>query len=248
MIGALEKNVMRQDVVVTIGRDNWDDEIVGRIVIVIVRASKNLSKLANDEFVQLDDLVVVPRMFLVVVVTGRVAGPDDEIDFIADVVTNPVEGGVDQRQRGVAARRLGAVVARCAVATVAGAVLGGAAIGLVEGVGVEVCETESACDAISRAGCVPVMWRNLPVRGRDWDDGVRSRCAAGTLSALADEAISAEARAQRTMMAEEGRRTGKQPGGCGALYISLLFVAGASATEKHNLASARGTSLFTTRA
>lgn len=152
MIGALEENVMRQDVIITIGRDNWDDEIVGRIVIVIVRASKNLSELADDEFVQLDDLVVVPRVFLVVVVAGRVAGPDDEVDFIADVVANPVESGVDQCQWGVAARRLGAVVARCAVATVAGAVLGGAAIGLVEGVGVEVCKTESACDAISRAG------------------------------------------------------------------------------------------------
>ena len=47
-------------------------------------------------------MLLVARDVFVVVVAGGVAGPDYEVDFVAEVVGEPVEGGVDEGEGGVA--------------------------------------------------------------------------------------------------------------------------------------------------
>lgn len=130
--------------------------------------AKDLDKLGDHKFVLVDNLLVRPRYLLVVVVAGRVAGPDDKVDLILDVVVYPLERLVDEGIGRVASRRLCAVDASRAALAMACGGGGGAGIRLVEGVGVEVCTMTLAGGERGRHGagggaCIPVICRNLPV-------------------------------------------------------------------------------------
>jgi len=89
-------------------------------------------------------------------VAGAVAGPDDEVDLVLEVLLDPGEGGVDEGVRGVAVGRLGAVGAGVALAAVAGVVLVGRGVAFVELVGVEVCGGSAgagpAVESVRRTG------------------------------------------------------------------------------------------------
>lgn len=61
---------------------------------------------------------------LVVVVTDRVAGPDDEIDLILDILFDPTERLVDQGEGRIAVRPLLSKVSCLPFAVVAGTVVG----------------------------------------------------------------------------------------------------------------------------
>lgn len=77
-------------------------------------------------------------MPLVVVVAGGVAGPDDKVYLVFDVLVDEVERFVDEGKGAVAGSRFGAVDAGAALAAMAGRVRSGRRVRFVEGVGVEV--------------------------------------------------------------------------------------------------------------
>lgn len=113
---------MGEYVIVANGRDDGDDEVIRRVVIIVVGAGEDLPELVDDQLVEVLDLLVAAGVFLVVVVAGRIAGPDDEVNVIADVVADPIEGGIHKGQRRVASRCLCAVVTCRAMSAMAGAV------------------------------------------------------------------------------------------------------------------------------
>lgn len=86
----------------------------------------------------MQDLLDAARELLVVVVACRVAGPDDEINRVFDVLIYPVKGRIDQREGAVTVARLGAISTSRAFLSMACCVFIGSGIGLVEGVGMEV--------------------------------------------------------------------------------------------------------------
>ena len=73
--------------------------------------------------------------------TRRIASPDDKVDRVLEFVANPVEGGIDERDRRVAVGRLGTVEACGAMASMAHAVFIYRRVDLVERVRVKVCST-----------------------------------------------------------------------------------------------------------
>jgi hypothetical protein len=85
----------------------WHDVVVAKrwhnrnhIVIgtspVLVRDAKYLPELVNQELILRYDLLLGTSVFLIVVVSRRVAGPDDKVDVVLDVVVDPSERLVDQ--------------------------------------------------------------------------------------------------------------------------------------------------------
>lgn len=70
---------------------------------------------------------------------GGIAGPDDKVDRVLELVTDPVKGGIDERYGRVAVGRLGTIVTCRAVASMACAVRVDRGMNLVEGVWMEVC-------------------------------------------------------------------------------------------------------------
>ena len=102
LVRPLEEDVVRHNVVVAKGRHDGDHIVVGPSA-VLVRHAKHLPKLLDQKFILAYDLLLRARMLLVVVVSRRVARPDDEVDIIPDIVLDPSECLIDQRKGGVAA-------------------------------------------------------------------------------------------------------------------------------------------------
>lgn len=101
LVRSLEKDVVRHDVVIA---KCWHDRnhIVVDTSAVLVRHAEYLAKLLNQELVLADDLLLRARMFLVVVVSRRVARPNYEVDIILDIVFDPFERLIHQRKWRIA--------------------------------------------------------------------------------------------------------------------------------------------------
>lgn len=104
-------------------------------------------------------------MPLVVVVAGGVAGPDDKVYLVFDVLVDEVERFVDEGKGAVAGSRFGAVDAGAALAAMAGRVRSGRRVRFVEGVGVEVYNRLRFCAMRRWELHKPETCRNLPCRG-----------------------------------------------------------------------------------
>lgn len=89
---------MRHDVVVPERRHNRDHIVVNSPA-VLVGHTKHLSKLCDQELVLTYDLLLRTCMFLVVVVSRRVARPDYEVDIVLNIVVDPSERLIDKRER-----------------------------------------------------------------------------------------------------------------------------------------------------
>lgn len=123
-VRTLLEDVMRQDVVVAKGRDYRHDEVVGRIVVRLVLVlCKDFVEFVDEQLVEVGDLLYISRYLLVVVMARGIAGPDDKVDRVLELVADPVEGGIDERNRRVAVGRLGTIITCWAVASMACAVL-----------------------------------------------------------------------------------------------------------------------------
>ena len=107
-----------------------------------------------------------PWDFFVVVVTRRVACPDDEVYGVFEVFVNPVEGCIDQGYGRIAVRGFCAELACRALTSMTGLVIFGGGVSLVEGIWVEVCGRVSESLAREANGkglaVLPVMCKNLP--------------------------------------------------------------------------------------
>jgi hypothetical protein len=206
LVRPAQEDVVGHDVVVAKGGHNGNDVVVdGRMV--ALRLAKDLCELVDEKFILADDLLLSAGNLLVVVVAGRVASPDDKVDVVLDVVVDPLERLVDKREGRVASRRLCAVDASRAALAVAGGVLGGARIGLVEGIGMEVCDVQEAAGQLpgraracsarrgSRRGSSPNEERaDQRVSRAEHDvaaDGVSTRAAVGGAVIIYNAALSA---------------------------------------------------------
>ena len=169
LVRALQENVVRHDVVVAKRRHNWNHIIVGPSP-VLVRHPEHLSELVYQVFILVNDLLLCAGVLLIVVVSRRVACPNDEINVIPDVVLDPLERLVHQRKRRITPRRLCAVDASRPSLAVACCVLGGARVRLVERVRVEICNLSSAAGSYSVSHQnhmnSPVTCRKRPVSFR----------------------------------------------------------------------------------
>ena len=95
-VGSWGKDVVGKDVVVSEIWDDWNGQIVGGICIVdIVALAKHFNKFADKKFVRLDDLMLGPWYELIIVVAGRVAGPDNKINRAFQIVIDPLESSID---------------------------------------------------------------------------------------------------------------------------------------------------------
>lgn len=137
-VWAGEQDIVRHDIVVAKRRHNGYLERLGG-VLPILAIAKDLGQLLHHELVLRDDFILRAGVFLVVVVACRVAGPDDEVDVVGDMLFYPVERCVDEGDGRVACRRFGAVVASGPMFVVAGGRRLGAGVGPVVRVGMEVC-------------------------------------------------------------------------------------------------------------
>jgi hypothetical protein len=104
-----------------------------------VRLAKDFQKFVYDELVLLYDLVLAARYPFVIVVSGRVARPDDKVDVVSYVVLDPFESDIEERLRRVAGRSFGAIDASRAGSSMAGAFFGRRRVGLVVRVLVDIC-------------------------------------------------------------------------------------------------------------
>lgn len=112
-IRASVKDIMGQDVIVSKGWYDRNDQVVGRIVVRFVFAlAEDFVELVDEELIQFNDLLGVSREPLVIVMASRITSPDDKVDLVFDLVTNPVKRCVDQGDWRIAVGSLGAVVAR----------------------------------------------------------------------------------------------------------------------------------------
>jgi hypothetical protein len=143
LIRPLEEDVVRHNVVVAKGWHDGDHIVVGSSA-VLVRHAKHLPELLDQKLVLAYDLLLRARMLLVIVVPRRVARPDDEVDVVPDILLDPSERLVDQREGGVAPRRLRAIDACGSSLAVTCRLRSRARVRLVERVWVEVCVLWSA--------------------------------------------------------------------------------------------------------
>jgi hypothetical protein len=88
-------------------------------------------------------LLDISGNLLVVVVTRRIAGPDDKVDRVLEFVADPVEGGIDEGDGRVAVGCLGTVEACGTMTSVTRAVFVYGRVDLVEGIRMEVCRMAS---------------------------------------------------------------------------------------------------------
>jgi hypothetical protein len=139
-VRALGHDVVRQDVVVAnVGNDRDDVVIVGiAISLVAIAFAKDLEHLVDHELVELGDLSRRAWVVLIVVVTRRVSRPDDKVNLIPKLFSNPFYRLVDQCYGAVAIADLSAVDACRALPMVTGSVFGGGRIYFVETIGMEV--------------------------------------------------------------------------------------------------------------
>jgi hypothetical protein len=91
------EDIVRQDIIVAKGGNDWNDLVICRIVIrLLVVLSEDFVEFSHEQLVELGDLLDVSGNFLIVVVTRRIASPDDKVDRVLELVANPVEGGIDE--------------------------------------------------------------------------------------------------------------------------------------------------------
>ncbi|KAL8881566.1 MAG: hypothetical protein Q9198_001250 [Flavoplaca austrocitrina] len=139
-VGTLGENIMRKDIVVAeVGHDGYGEVVGGIGVIDVVVLAKHLDELLDEHLIQPDDLSLAAWDELVVIVTSGIAGPDDEVDGIFEIVVDPLESSIDQGEGGITIGFLGAEdagIARAPVASII-AVCGGELA--VEWVWVEIC-------------------------------------------------------------------------------------------------------------
>lgn len=138
-----QQNIMRHNVVISKSRDDRNPECLRRIFLIRPTA-KHLGELLHHKLILRDYLILSARLLLVVIVSRRVAGPDDKIHVIGYIVLDPVHGRVDEGNGRVAARCFGAIVAGRSMFSVAGSVRLGARIRLVVRVWMEVWTTSLA--------------------------------------------------------------------------------------------------------
>lgn len=137
-IRPLNKDIMRQNVVIPKRRHNRYPELLQARPVIAFASPKHLFELVHQHAVLAQHLRFRSRDLLVVVVARRVARPDYKVDFVGEVLGDPGEGCVDEGQGGVAVAGFGAVVACCAMAAVTGEAGFGGGVRFVEGVGVDV--------------------------------------------------------------------------------------------------------------
>lgn len=88
---------MRQNVIVAKCRDDRHDEVVGRIVIrLILILREDFVELFDEQLVELGYLLHISRYLLVVVMACGIAGPDDKVDRVLELIADPVECGIDE--------------------------------------------------------------------------------------------------------------------------------------------------------
>lgn len=118
------------DIIVTKSWDNGNYEslVVGKCV----------DKGICNSAVHSQDFAIAAGYFLITVMAGRVARPNDKINGVLQVGRNPIEGRINQRQRGVAVGCLSAINSSWAMASVASHVLFRGCVGFVILVGMKI--------------------------------------------------------------------------------------------------------------
>jgi hypothetical protein len=87
---------MGHNVIVAKRRHNGYGILLGvRAILAVAGFPEHLSKLADNELVLVYDLLRRTWNLFIVVVPRRVAGPDDEIDLIFEMLLDPPECLVD---------------------------------------------------------------------------------------------------------------------------------------------------------
>ncbi len=97
-----------------------------------VSISKHLVELAHEIAVLVEDLLLAPWKFLIIVVPCRVTSPDDKVDVVFKILFNPLEGRVDKGIWRVAVRCLGAIDSSRTLEAVAGGFFIGGRVHFVE--------------------------------------------------------------------------------------------------------------------
>ena len=162
-VGTLGENIMRKDIVVAeVGHDG-DGEVVGGIsVIDVVVLAKDVDELLDEHLIQPDDLGLTAWDEFVVVVTSGITGPNDEVDFVFEIVVDPFESSVDQGEGRITISLLGAEdagIARAPVTSII-AVCGGELA--VEWVWVEICMQQLSVRTLPSGVTWPI-WRTCDV-------------------------------------------------------------------------------------
>jgi hypothetical protein len=86
-----------QYVVVAKCGNDWNDKIVGRIVVrLFLVLAKDFVEFVHEQLIQLNNLLYISGYLLVVVMACRVACPDDKVDRVLELMANPVEGRIDE--------------------------------------------------------------------------------------------------------------------------------------------------------
>lgn len=95
--------IVWENVIIAEGRYDRNDEIVCRIgIVVILGFPKDLSKLVYHELVLFHYLSFAAGYLLVIVVSGRVTGPDNKVYIVSYVILDPLEGSIEERYGRVA--------------------------------------------------------------------------------------------------------------------------------------------------
>lgn len=121
---------MREDVVVPeVGYDGYAETAGDR---------EGISELVGQQAIRAEDLGRRARYGFVRVMAGTVTGPDDKVYVVAEILGDPVECGVDQRDGCVAVGCFCAISSCRALAAVACTVCGCGAVNFVKVVWVEI--------------------------------------------------------------------------------------------------------------
>lgn len=99
---------------------------------------KGLDDLFGNGFVCLEDVGGASGVFLVAIMACSVASPDDKIDLVLEVGTNPVESCVYEGHGRVAVGGFGAIRASGPLSTVAGEASPRGGVYFVELIGMEI--------------------------------------------------------------------------------------------------------------
>ena len=102
-------DVVGHNIIVAPCRDNRYSEVVGWIPIInVVTLAPNLCEFGDEHLVQIDDFAGCAWYLGIAIMSRRVASPNDEIDFIFEVVIEPLECCIDKSEWRITIRRLGA--------------------------------------------------------------------------------------------------------------------------------------------
>ena len=140
-----KKDIMRKNIIVSKGRNYRNLEIIGRVgVVEVVVLAKDIDEARDEEAVLRKHLILATGDVFVVVMTRTVARPYDEIDAVGDIVFDPLERGIDQRNWAVAVAEFGTVRSGRSGATMTSSLLLGRCIVFVERIWVEICRCSGA--------------------------------------------------------------------------------------------------------